>query len=123
MSERYETVNQWLQSVHGSVELVAVSKQQPPEAIRWLYSRHQHRVFGENYVQELEGKIAALSDLAEAIEWHFVGRMQRTHVNRLARLISAGQVQCLHSLDDVRIAAALQQRIDGTGMHKWKLNK
>ncbi len=45
-----------------SVELLAVSKSHPPEAIRALYGLGQ-RAFGENYVQEAVAKMEALSDL------------------------------------------------------------
>ena len=39
----------------GSVTLIAVSKVQPPERVRAVLDRGQ-RVFGENYVQEAQGK-------------------------------------------------------------------
>ena len=57
----------------GSVTLLAVSKQQPPEAIAALAASGQ-RAFGENYLQEALPKIARLEGLG--LSWHFIGRIQ-----------------------------------------------
>ena len=59
----------------GATKLLAVSKLQPVEKIRDLYSQGQRR-FGENYVQEALDKQEALSDLAD-IEWHLIGHLQK----------------------------------------------
>ena len=48
--------------------LLAVSKTMPPEDIRTLYEAGV-RDFGENRIQELEGKTACLP---EDIIWHFI---------------------------------------------------
>lgn len=60
------------------VTLVAVSKTKPVEAIRAAYALGQ-RIFGENYVQELEEKRHALRDLPD-LELHFIGHLQRNKV-------------------------------------------
>jgi pyridoxal phosphate enzyme (YggS family) len=60
-----------------SVRLVAVTKTVPVERI--LEAREAGlSVFGENYVQEAEGKIGAVP----GAEWHFVGRLQGNKVKR-----------------------------------------
>ncbi len=56
--------------------LVAVSKTKPAEDIQALYDLGQ-RDFGENYVQELVDKAAALP---EDIRWHFIGHLQSNKV-------------------------------------------
>lgn len=65
------------------VQLVAVSKTRTPEEIRDMYGLGQ-RDFGENYVQELVDKQAALpSD----IRWHFIGHLQTNKVKHIAPFI------------------------------------
>ena len=76
----------------GSVELVAVSKLQPPEAIRAAYAGGA-RIFGENYAQELRDKAAALSDL-EGIRWHAIGPLQTNKARYVAR-----SAHVFHALD------------------------
>lgn len=67
------------------VQLLAVSKTQPSEKIRELYQLGQS-AFGENYVQEALTKIEQLQDLA--IEWHFIGHVQRNKTKLLAEHFS-----------------------------------
>lgn len=55
------------------VVLLAVSKQQPAEAVRALAGLG-HRAFGENYVQEARAKQAGLADLD--LCWHLIGPLQ-----------------------------------------------
>lgn len=52
--------------------LVAVSKTKPAEAVREAYEAG-HRVFGENYVQELADKAPLLP---QDCAWHFIGHLQ-----------------------------------------------
>ena len=54
-------------SLPEGVELVAVSKFHPAEALREAYDAGQ-RVFGESRINELCDKIAVLPD---DIQWHF----------------------------------------------------
>jgi len=63
------------------VILIAVSKKHSVEAIREAYSYGQ-RDFGENYVDELVEKRAALSDL-ENIKFHFIGGVQSNKISTL----------------------------------------
>ena len=67
----------------GSVELLAVSKAKPPEAIREAYATGQ-RSFGESYVQEAVAKMSVLQDLA--IVWHFIGPIQSNKTRSIATL-------------------------------------
>ena len=79
--------------------LLAVSKKQPAEAIRELYTQGQ-RDFGESYWQEAEQKLSALSDLA--IQWHFIGPLQSNKTG-----VIANYFQWVHSLDREKIAHRL----------------
>jgi PLP dependent protein len=82
------------------VTLVAVSKSVDADGVRGAVAAGLAS-FGENYVQEWAAKQAALANLAAAIEWHFIGRIQR---NKAAAIAEAALV---HSLADVRVAAVL----------------
>lgn len=91
-----------------SVTLLAVSKTQPPEAVRALYAAGARR-FAENYVQEAVAKQAALADLP--LEWHFIGPIQRNKT----RVIAAA-FDWVHSLDRIEVARRLaEQRDPGRG--------
>ena len=65
------------------VQLVAVSKTKSVEEIQDLYNLGQ-RDFGENYVQELVEKQAALP---KDIRWHFIGHLQTNKVKYIAPFI------------------------------------
>ena len=89
-----------------AVTLLAVSKLQPDAKIRALYAAGQ-RAFGENYVQEAEAKIAALSDLT-GIEWHLIGPLQSNKSRGVAETM-----HWVHSVDRLKIAQRLSaQRPD-----------
>jgi pyridoxal phosphate enzyme (YggS family) len=82
------------------VTLIGVSKTHPAEAIRLAYAAGL-RDFGENRVQEWEGKRGGLGDL-EA-QWHLIGHLQS---NKAVR--AAGLFHSVDSVDDF----ALAQRLD-----------
>ena len=86
--------------VVSDVTLLAVSKIQPTEKIRALYAAGQ-RAFGENYVQEAEGKVAELADLSD-IEWHLIGPLQSNKTRGVAE-----SMQWVHSVDRLKIAERL----------------
>ncbi|HSP19939.1 MAG TPA: YggS family pyridoxal phosphate-dependent enzyme, partial [Myxococcaceae bacterium] len=90
----------------GSVELVAVSKLQPPEAIRAAHAGGA-RGFGENYAQELRDKAAALADL-QGLRWHAIGPLQTNKARYVAR-----SAHVFHALDRVEVAQELSRRRTG----------
>jgi PLP dependent protein len=67
----------------ASIRVLAVSKGFPVQSIQTAYAAGQ-RAFGENYVQEAEAKIAALSGLPE-IEWHLIGPLQSNKARAAAQ--------------------------------------
>jgi PLP dependent protein len=89
------------------ITLIGVSKTQPVEAIRAAYEAGL-RHFGENRVQEWEGKRAALGDLQAT--WHLVGHLQS---NKAAR--AAGLFHSVDSLDDFALAERLNRAREGQG--------
>src|SRR5438045_1230325 len=67
-----------------SITLMAVSKTIEPERIRQAYMAGV-RVFGENRVQEFEGKAAPLMDLTGA-QWHLIGHLQTNKARKAIEL-------------------------------------
>jgi pyridoxal phosphate enzyme (YggS family) len=92
----------------ATITLVAVSKTHPPEAIRVAHAAGA-RVFGENYVQDLLRKQQALAGLD--LVWHLIGRLQRNKAKDVV-----GEVQLIHSVDNVPLAEALARRAEGRGV-------
>ncbi len=82
------------------ITLIGVSKTHPASAIREAYEAGV-RHFGENRVQEWEGKRAGTEGLGAT--WHLVGHLQSNKTARAARLF--------HSIDSVD-DFALAQRLD-----------
>jgi pyridoxal phosphate enzyme (YggS family) len=91
------------------VTIVAVSKTHPAGAVREAAAAGA-RDFGENYAQELAGKLAELApfDATPALRWHFIGRLQRNK----AKLV-AGKVALVHAVDSVELAEELARRAGG----------
>ncbi len=67
----------------ASIRVLAVTKSFPIQTIRGAYAMGQ-RAFGENYVQEAQTKIDALSGLP-GIEWHLIGPLQSNKARAAAR--------------------------------------
>jgi pyridoxal phosphate enzyme (YggS family) len=88
----------------GSVTLLAVSKTFPADDVRLAFAAGQ-RAFGENYVQEGLDKIAALADLRDALEWHFIGPLQSNKSRPVAETFD-----WVHSVDRLRIANRLSEQ-------------
>lgn len=85
----------------ADILLIAVSKKFPAAAIETAYSlglRH----FGENYVQEFEGKAPQLTALAEA-RFHLIGHLQSNKARKSAEIF-----QVIQTVDSVKLA----QRLD-----------
>jgi PLP dependent protein len=86
------------------VRLLAVSKLQPAEAVRAAFAAGV-RDFGENKIQEAEGKIADLAALrADGLVWHLVGHLQSNKARRAGELFDF-----VHSLDDPALAPRLEK--------------
>ncbi|OGN99852.1 MAG: YggS family pyridoxal phosphate enzyme [Chloroflexi bacterium RBG_13_52_14] len=88
------------------ITLVAVTKGFEVPVIRTAFNSGI-RDFGENRVQEAEGKIAQLTDLKPAVTWHMVGHLQSNKAK-----IAAGLFDIIHSVDSVRLAEILNRRVE-----------
>lgn len=80
--------------IPAGIELVAVSKFHPVEAVREAYDGGQ-RIFGESRVQELLTKIP---QLPSDIRWHFIGHLQSNKVRQLV-----GNVSLIESVDSEKL--------------------
>jgi hypothetical protein len=93
----------------ASVELIAISKTHAAEAIAPLLAQDQ-RVFGENRVQEAQGKWPALVEAHADIRLHLVGQLQS---NKAADAVAL--FDCIHSLDRPSLVTALGKAMDKAG--------
>ena len=80
--------------------LLAVTKIFPAEAIQEAYDLGL-REFGENYVQEFEGKAPSVSALAGA-KFHFIGHLQANKAAKAAELF-----QVVQTVDSAKLARRL----------------
>lgn len=85
----------------AEVKLVAVSKTHPAETIREAIAAGQ-TFFGENKVQEAEGKIEEIG--REAAEWHLIGHLQSNKARRAVQLFDA-----VHSVDSCELSRRLER--------------
>jgi pyridoxal phosphate enzyme (YggS family) len=93
----------------SDVTLVAVSKTHGPERVRELLDAG-HRVFGENRVQEAEGKFPDLKAAFPDLELHLIGPLQTNKARDAVALFDV-----IQSVDRERLAAALVKEMDKLG--------
>ncbi len=85
------------------VTLVAVSKTHPAALVREAVAAGL-RDFGENRVQEAEGKIEELKPDAPDVRWHLIGHLQPNKARRAARLFDL-----IHTIDSAALVARLER--------------
>ncbi len=95
-----ENLNGVRESLPADVTLVAVSKTKPDEMIMEAYEAGQ-RDFGENKVQDLEGKQERLPG---DIRWHMIGHLQTNKVKFLASF-----VHMIHGVDSLKLLGAINK--------------
>ena len=92
-----------------AVTLVAVSKTRPAESIRPVLEAG-HRVFGENRVQEAEGKWPQLKEDFPDTRLHLIGPLQSNKVRNAIALFDV-----IETVDRPKLARALTRIMDETG--------
>lgn len=95
--------------VPGSVRLIAVSKVQPAERVEAVLSQG-HRVFGENYVQEAQGKWPAWKVAYPGVELHMIGPLQTNKAKVAVELFDA-----IHTVDRPSLAEKLARLAQARG--------
>ena len=93
----------------GEVTLVAVSKTFDADAIRPVLEADQ-RVFGENRVQEAQGKWPGLWEEFSGVELHLIGPLQSNKAKEAVALFDV-----IHSIDREKIARALKAECEAQG--------
>ena len=83
------------------IKLVAVSKTHPANVLREAIAAGV-TAFGENKVQEGEGKIVEFG--RDAAEWHLIGHLQSNKARKAVQLFDV-----IHSVDSVELAARLER--------------
>ena len=76
------------------VALVAVSKTKPIADLMEAYNAGQ-RIFGENKIQEMEGK---WEEMPKDIQWHMIGHVQTNKVKFMAPFVSL-----IHGVDSFKL--------------------
>jgi pyridoxal phosphate enzyme (YggS family) len=107
--ERIEAATRAADRPPHCVTLVAVSKTQPAASVRRGLAVG-HRVFGENRVQEAEGKFLELRAEFPDLALHLIGPLQ---TNKVRDAIAAFDV--IESVDRLRLAQALAREMDHSG--------
>ncbi len=93
----------------GSTKLIAVSKVQPNERVQTVLESG-HRLFGENKVQEAQGKWPDFRESFGPVEVHLIGPLQTNKVKSAVELFDA-----IHSLDRAKLARKIASEIQAQG--------
>lgn len=88
------------------VQLVAVSKFNPIEALKEAYNAGQ-RLFGESQAQEMVPKAQQLPD---DIKWHFIGHLQTNKVKYIAPYVA-----CIESVDSLKLLVEINKQAAKVG--------
>lgn len=83
------------------ITLVAVSKTHPARVVKEAIEAGAD-AFGENKVQEAEGKILEIG--RERAKWHLIGHLQSNKARKAVRLFDV-----IHSLDSLELARRLER--------------
>ncbi|MGV1753776.1 YggS family pyridoxal phosphate-dependent enzyme [Agrobacterium sp. CG674] len=109
ITQRIATVAEKADREAGSVALVAVSKTFEADTIQ-LVIDCGHRIFGENRVQEAQGKWPGLKEKTGGIELHLIGPLQS---NKAADAVALFDV--IETVDREKIARALADECNKQG--------
>ena len=88
------------------ITLVAVTKTMDAQSIRVAFDCGI-RNFGENRIQEAEGKIKQLSDLKRDVTWHMIGHLQSNKAKTAVELFDI-----IHSVDSLKLADILNRQTE-----------
>ncbi|EKO3933439.1 YggS family pyridoxal phosphate-dependent enzyme [Vibrio fluvialis] len=106
ITSQIENAQQKCGRPRSSVQLLAVSKTKPVEAILEAAQAGQ-RVFGENYVQEGCDKVQFFAEHHPKLdlEWHFIGPLQSNKTRQIAE-----HFDWMHTIDRAKIAQRLSEQ-------------
>ncbi|EKO3977509.1 YggS family pyridoxal phosphate-dependent enzyme [Vibrio fluvialis] len=106
ITSQIENAQQKCGRPRSSVQLLAVSKTKPVEAILEAALAGQ-RAFGENYVQEGCDKVQFFAEHHPELdlEWHFIGPLQSNKTRQIAE-----HFDWMHTIDRAKIAQRLSEQ-------------
>lgn len=107
MSDIGHIIRELHASLPEDVELVAVSKFHPVEALLEAYRAGQ-RVFGESRQQEL---IEKLPQMPSDVRWHFIGHLQTNKVRSIV-----GRVALIESVDTEKLLSVINAEAAKAGV-------
>ena len=102
MSNVAENLRQITAQLPAGVQLVAVSKFHPVEALMEAYNAGQ-RLFGENRAQELAAKAPQMPD---DVQWHFIGHLQTNKVR-----LAVQHATMIQSVDSARLLTLISKEV------------
>lgn len=88
------------------VQLVAVSKFNPIEALQEAYNAGQ-RLFGESQAQEMVPKAQVMP---ADVKWHFIGHLQTNKVKYIAPYVA-----CIESVDSLKLLVEINKQAAKVG--------
>ncbi|MCB9560559.1 MAG: YggS family pyridoxal phosphate-dependent enzyme [Kofleriaceae bacterium] len=94
----------------ADVTVVAVSKLHPAAAVGAAFDAGIRDV-GENYAQELVGKVAELGAAVPGLRWHYIGKLQRNKARAVV-----GVAALIHAVDGVELAVEIDRRAAAAGV-------
>jgi PLP dependent protein len=109
VQERIEAAARSAGRAPESVSLVAVSKTHPARSVRAALLA-QHRVFGENRVQEAEAKYPELRESFPNLALHLIGPLQTNKVRDALAIFDV-----IETVDRPRLAHALAKEMEHSG--------
>lgn len=101
-----ENLKEVQKEIPAGVELVAVSKFHPVEALQEAYDQGQ-RIFGESKVQEMTSKYEVLP---KDIKWHFIGHLQTNKIKYIAPYVAL-----IHAVDSYRLLKEINKQAAKNG--------
>jgi pyridoxal phosphate enzyme (YggS family) len=93
----------------GSTQLLAVSKVQPNERVLNVLEQG-HQIFGENKVQEANGKWPMFRENFSNVKVHLIGPLQSNKVKQAVELFDA-----IHTVDRLKLAQKLSNEVQIQG--------
>ena len=93
----------------GSTQLIAVSKVQPNKRVSNVLELG-HKVFGENKVQEAQGKWPEFRENFSNVKVHLIGPLQSNKVKQAVELFDA-----IHTIDRLKLAQKLSNEVQAQG--------
>ena len=93
----------------GNTQLIAVSKVQPNTRVQTILEQG-HRLFGENKVQEAQGKWPTFKEQFADVQVHLIGPLQTNKVKTAIALFDA-----IHTVDRPKLAKKLAAEVQAQG--------